>query len=521
MLDSYYQRYADELTSEGVDSSQVDEAVKGAGWVDEKGIDTRNFFDRSVANDVFLSKVKENYTAHADRTNAFAVVLSTGSYDPVHNGHVEMMSKAKAAVEEQGFSVLAGVMSAGHDGYVREQKNGPGDNAFTRGMFIEQFLSAHKDNVSGWLVHDGWESMVAPLPVNFTTVIDWVRAQLSYLDLADEVRVFYVFGEDNMSFAHPLVKQRGVLPVIVQRQGYEMSPRVAEYVVTYEALYVESHNNLSSTTIREAKLNTSPYVIRKDAGFATSYLKDSVGSEYEQRVDAFSTELHNVFTEVFDDNVHVIGLDVADQLKSTTDFLSTNFDPSTRFLSADKYLTGENIERIQCSRVFTVNTSQKHAGYLRVQGDAGYDQNRPYVFIDDDIATGYTVEELKKKYLISGAVSMLNVIMPYGVKDIVDERDFLIGAKHGGLVCESSNGVMRFPYVFPYVNLHTRAKVPMNKIKAFSATIWELNRRFYRGTGLTFGQLKNNDFALHSGVPSSALVEGYCERMRDLLGGVR
>lgn len=521
-LDKYYQRYADELRAESKTSAEVTSLLKNAAWIVEHP-KSREYFDRSVALDTLITAVSAGVSKSpsGESPRKYAVVLTTGSFDPVHNGHVEMMSKSKESIEDAGYDVLAGVMSTGHDDYVRKRKNGPGQNAFARGLATRDFLKSHKDNVTGWLLFDQWESMVAPGAVNFTTVIDWVKTQVGYAvpNEQDQVTVFYVFGEDNASFAHALVEQDRVIPVIVQRKGYDMPSEVSEHVSQGKVLYVEADNGLSSTAIRKANLHNRPFVIRKDARWASTYLSELMGSEsYEHRVSVFSKNLIRTFENVFGRNVGIMELDVQEQIESTVEYLSKNYDQETQFISADKYLTGKGISQVQCSRVFVVGTEQRQANYLRVAENEETSANVPYVFIDDDIATGYTVREMRKSFNIIDTVSMLNVMMPYGIKDIVDERDFLIGAENGGLLCESAHGTMRFPYVFPYVNVNTRAKIPVDDVKNFSATIWKLNQGFYKDTGVLVGDVSNNAFMIAAGATAEETVEGYCARMVSLLG---
>src|SRR5689334_3025389 len=47
------------------------------------------------------------------------VLLSTGGFCPVHDGHLAMMEAARAAAEQAGFDVIGGYLSPGHDEYLR------------------------------------------------------------------------------------------------------------------------------------------------------------------------------------------------------------------------------------------------------------------------------------------------------------------------------------------------------------------------------------------------------------------
>ena len=68
--------------------------------------------------------------------------------------------------------------------------------------------------------------------------------------------------------------------------------------------------------------------------------------------------------------------------------------------------------------------------------------------------------------------------------DIVDFRDFIIGASSGGLVVRLPNKeVARAPYMLPYVSLKSRASIPAIKEMEMSIKIWELNKEFYKKIG--------------------------------------
>ena len=75
-------------------------------------------------------------------------------------------------------------------------------------------------------------------------------------------------------------------------------------------------------------------------------------------------------------------------------------------------------------------------------------------------------------------------------EEVVDSRDFLLGADHGGLVVELPDGhIARVPYLLPYVDPSTRASLPSEDAHAFSVDVWSLNQATFRGTGLVVGDL--------------------------------
>ena len=66
------------------------------------------------------------------------------------------------------------------------------------------------------------------------------------------------------------------------------------------------------------------------------------------------------------------------------------------------------------------------------------------------------------------------------VFDVVDFRDFVLGAQNSGLVVRlPNNKVIRALYNLPYVSLRTRVSIlPKYEIE-FASFIWKLNKEFY------------------------------------------
>lgn len=509
------------MLSRGLTESMVDEKILEAGWVKEEQDNTRFFVPEIVSNEFVEMLKRLDYTS--DSIVNPAILVTTGSFDPIHDGHVSMMSAAKKSAEESGYRVVSGIMSAGHDGYVRERKTPEGVNGFKRCTMAEEFLKNHLLNKDGWLFHDNWEALIAPEAVNFTTVIEWVKALVHHHapNLAKKLTLFYVFGADNATFSHSLIGFDDVKPIIVQRKGYELSQEIANNIDKSLALFAENNEDVSSTVIRQQKLHTRPYVIRQDLDHSLEYLKEVLGeAEYTNRVSEFRDSLTSLFQKsIKNENVNVLTLNVEEQLLKTRELLSNNFRSDTAFLSADKYLEADNLVPVNCSRVFKPGAEQKYAEKILIKEGVAIDKNKKYVFVDDDIATGFTLEQLKKHYHIVDTVSMLKIMVPYGVYDVVDERDFLLGAENGGLMCETNTGYVRFPYVFPYVNLNTRALIKTGKVKAMSADLWSMNEKFYANTGIRVKDLKNNEFFYHIGIDSDTEIEAFCSQMHVLLAG--
>ncbi len=146
-----------------------------------------------------------------------AVLVTTGSFCPLHVGHINMMQMARQAAENAGKTVLAGFIVPDHDSYVSQKC---GSNALSAAQRIHLAEEAVRD--IDWLIVDHWTALYSPTDVNFTTIIDRIAAQLAHhLKIARSVEVIYVCGGDNACFALSFVK-RGAC-IVVSRPHFEQT----------------------------------------------------------------------------------------------------------------------------------------------------------------------------------------------------------------------------------------------------------------------------------------------------------
>ena len=126
-----------------------------------------------------------------------AVIILTGALNPVHNGHVASLVHARAALEEAGIAVLAGVLSPSHETYVRPKM---ARTAGGRYWSTHDRLECCRRATAGsdWMCVGAWEA-AGPHTFwpDFPVVCQALQAELVASEGLRDVRVYFVCGADH------------------------------------------------------------------------------------------------------------------------------------------------------------------------------------------------------------------------------------------------------------------------------------------------------------------------------------
>ncbi len=448
-----------------------------------------------------------------------AVLVTTGAFCPVHPGHVAMMERARGLLESQGTFVVGGYLSPSHDEYVG-LKCGPAVPGAAHRLHLCQQMVAESD----WLLVDPWESQVAPVAVNFTVVMERLGAYLSrHLRCHRPLRVVYVFGSDNARFALTFgARGHGVC---IPRCGYEQlaaryasDPRVARDRVLFDP--GPGLPNTASSKVRQGQLESlteevralwlswierpvpapGRFYVRDEGDWALASLAEVVGWELLRPAwQRFVDRVEGLLAQAF---AAATAPDVPRQLEVQRLLLSQQAvrgGSLGRVLSLDPCLPGE--ANLGVSRLFPLADSSRGLGLVARPGwpplEQQLDSIAPgqYVLMDDDRVTGET-ERVVRSWLprsveLVGSQCLCQVEAPGpgGLCDLVDARDFLLGAREGGLAVQlpAPYGVARAPYLLPYVQPCERLSIPLSRQQWLSAQLWQLNLEFFENTGLQVG----------------------------------
>lgn len=445
-----------------------------------------------------VSKIIENMKDKAIKNPV--VLLTTGGFDPIHEGHLYMMDFAKKVLEKNGYNVVGGYLSPSHESYV-STKPYYKINSYERLDLCQECVKDSK-----WLMIDPFESIYVKTYVNFTDIIQRLELYLKK-HINSNIQVAYVFGGDNSEFMY-CFENKGI-GICIEREGYsekfnQMKNKFKgknhffinnkSIVSTYSSRHIRQMKGYNYNNQNYDK-EDGDYVIRNEGMIPFANYKQNVNEEMLKKVhEGFLEQLVELIRQAFDNKLDVKTINMEEQLKKAYSILEAK-----QTISLDTYYRGTY--NIETSRLFDISDIQKK--YISLIGRIGHDtvknqiqkiEDGNYILVDDDSATGKTIREVMSNLperINIEQIFLLASMENEKIFDIVDLRDFIIGAKNGGLVVRLPNKeIARSPYMLPYVSLKTRATISASKEMETSIRLWKMNKEFYQKIGgdITLGQ---------------------------------
>lgn len=423
----------------------------------EAGFFEDSWPENSIRPNVEMVHCTPIHLIHKNLKNAKkpCVLISTGAFCPVHQGHFEMLEHAKTTLESHGYDVLSGFLSPGHDEYIRSKTGNQAIPIWERLKIIE-------DKCPDWIFPEPWEAMYCQIAVNFTVVVNRLENYLFHV-FKQEIPVFFVCGADNARFSLTFLKKGHC--VVVGRPGSELAfEKYQTELKNHERIYfVQAFSNASSTEIRKK----SGYYenIKKNL-----YLRIGNADNREQKIKEI---LKQYFTEI-----QIVNIE--DQKKTTQKLFQNN----DNILSLDAFLPTKNLN-LEVSRLYDMGGCRK-IGFTHRPGSETIEiqinkirDHHEIVLFDDDIYTGGTMkfaeEQLSLKDIkCSGFLSLHHTISG---EEVLDIRDFMIDGIYNGLVVKFLDEIFRVPYILPFVCPWQRASISSPII--FSIEIWKINKQYF------------------------------------------
>ncbi len=512
-----YRRYRS--TQAILDAGFFDDLVEPGNRTPER--DDLNFLTTPVYK--IVDSIKE---VEIETDQPLVVLLSTGSFNPIHEGHIQMMENAKQAVEEQGRTVVGGYLSLGHDDYsLKKYPDSIPLSSSHRLLMCEKAVAK-----SDWLMIDPWEARYNDIPITYTEVIQRLERYLNKHLPEHKFEIVYVFGGDNAGFARAFVGDGRC--ICVRRPEYESMIKEVkqdvfvkknERIIFAEGVITSSQ---SSSAVRNGGRSTLDavnehfwdwkasiggqvrqaskyyYAIRNDLDWATHIWSKEFGGDRlhdQNRVFlkkvAIGLKRSLTVRQIQDKKIdcRFIFVDLEEQQRIVDELAQNKV-----ILNLDSCTKGGL--KINFSRLFGVSNGQYYArrfvsrpGFKSILDQVKKIRAGKYTVVDDDIASGRTIELLRETLPESVELGeKIGLLQRYvenhkgeigkdrQMFDVVDSRDFLIGSTNSGLVVCLPNGeIARAPYIQPYVSLVSRANVlPANEMK-LSISLWRLNYEYF------------------------------------------
>jgi len=436
-----------------------------------------------------------------------AVLLTTGAFCPVHPGHIEMMEQAKLALERQGVSVLAGYLSPSHDEYVGPKCGPNAPNAPYRLQLCREAVAS-----SPWLMVDDWESLHTSAALNFSDVIHRLTGYLNrHLRCARPIRVYYVFGSDNARFSLTFL-ERGQA-ICVERPGYrEAFEKYSRLRDNPRVTFVAKANlpDLASSQIRNGDCQKLSPTVRGlwhdwrqkklESQKTRLFLRDEgdwslqhwPGCDLTHAYQRFMQGVGLALSQGFGESpLEISVLSLQEQRQQALQRAQ-----GYPILSLDPCLPGAF--NLGVSRCFELCSNQLRSGLVARPGWPPLQEQLEsippgsYCLVDDDLATGHTLQEVLARLPAHCQIERQEVLchlprqLEDGRLDLGDFRDFLLGSWEGGLVVALPDGrLARVPYLLPYVDPAARLSLVPDQSLEFSRRVWQLNLEFFQDSGLS------------------------------------
>lgn len=492
-------------------------ALERAGFFDDRADITADNSPRERSDWLAtpLHHVLTRLQAASER-GRLVVLVSTGAFCPVHRAHLEMLAVARQALEARGAIVLGGYLSPSHDAYVALKCGARTLDARHRQRLCEEAVRG-----SDWLMVDGWEALENDQELNFTDVIVHLEDYLAaHVPCHRPIEVVYVFGGDNARFARTFL-ERGAC-VCINRPGHEQAlaqvradPRVA---ANPRIVFVDGPTvtpGISSSQVRLGDLEgldagvrerfaawtaqaaapplaarTAVFPLRDEGELAVlpwtaGRAAAQVFAAREALVDGLVALLRAEFLAAAPPDI-AYALEVRRLELAAQRVEAARRTAGRRVISLDGCIPGSF--DLGVSRCFPLSagsatsTMVARPGFAPIAAQLAAIPAGDYVLLDDDISTGETIRRVLALLPARLHIQEVVIVSPMTAPtlDVGDCRDFLVGAREGGLVVAlPGGGLARAPYVLPYVSPSARASVPLSREREFSVAVWELNAAFF------------------------------------------
>ena len=391
-----------------------------------------------------------------------AVLVMTGAFDPMHEGHAEALRLAKRRVEYAGYRVV----------YTHVV---PDSGVYAR---MKRPMGAGADEERAQSVRDlgfdcDYGSMRSGLRPNYTSVL--LHVQWKWREAGCSPVVFNVVGSDNALFARVVeaYSPQEFGTVVVESRGVPSSVREdagRNVFVCHQAGRRQAM--LSSTLVRDSRADATVCPVM--------FVKDDIDYYTDNR--EFRAALTDTLAGLYESYGYEVRVgDYRSQVRELSARAKNEYGAGVVTLSMDPRIPADAC--FPTHRLFDAGALGKigyiHDGELQAEC-AGAD----VVIVDDDVATGGGVQAVSDAVSRAGG-RVVGVETVYACEgreyDVLDASDVTTISGAGLVVRDSGGAVCRVPYLPPFVDVTRFASVPAGRVGEFERAIVGVLRRFRVG----------------------------------------
>ena len=378
------------------------------------------------------------------------ILLTTGSFSPIHTGHVEAMVKTKEKMETFGWDVIGGFFAPDHDEYISMKLK---EEAIPFHYRMKLILEAVK-NIE-WLTVDPWAGIFQKNAVNFTDI--YCRLEMYVKKhLGIQIPIVFVCGNDNARFANAFVN-KGYC-AIAERPGYDNKFEITAQMEN-RIFFVSKSDASSSTEVRKInkwKKEKKELIVRLSKEIEITHFE--ILKELENRFE------NRQMTIIEEQN---------ESIKNVGNIVT--LDPFTTECLAQLKIS-RNYDFFGIKKLGFINRPGSDNLDSQINHICSYLLSKRIILHDDDICSGDTIRFAKQlfKDINIDVIAQMSYTQTGLHEEIIDLRDLLYDEPEGGLVISQLDGsYVRVPYIYPFVCPFIRSSIedPMQ----FSIRVWELN----------------------------------------------
>lgn len=273
-------------------------------------------------------------------------------------------------------------------------------------------------------------------------------------------------------------------------------------------------------------LDNMVYIIRNEGTASLERVMQYTNTNnLKIKQERFISELRYLMGSLFT-KASIIVIDMQEQLNKAYRDLE-----GLRTISLDTYFNGTY--NLEITRLFEIRDKQTKFKTMTsrfrdrtIEEQIEDIEPGEYIIVDDDAVGGRTIREVARLLgsdrKVIGTYLMMDTYRNKSnqpILDVVDCRDFIVGSSGGLTVDLPDVGIVRLPYLYPFVDINDKANIPEGMEQEFSNILWDLNKELYRGLNLKLENVSEHFIKISNTlkIKNNTPMEEVCDIYKELV----